>query len=171
MNGSEQPECPRTNLETLLLLLDSRRTEAHLAELTGLLRSHAPGLDDVGSYCRFDPSGYTRTIVSESPRYRLLVLCWLPGQISPIHDHAGSACAVLVANGTATETRFKLTPEGLARPTKTLVYGPGAVFGGRDADIHALGCREGDVPLITVHIYSPPLLKMNFYEPQTPAAA
>ena len=73
--------------------------------------------------------------------------------------------SVLIVGGTATETRFALTPERLARPTETLVYGPGTVFGGQDGDVHTLGnCH--DTPLISAHIYAPPLLSMGLYEPE-----
>ena len=168
MNGSEQPACRRSNLETLLRLLNSQRTEVPLAKLLRLLRLHPPGLEEVREHVRFDPRGYTRNLVGETGCYRALVLCWLPGQLSPIHDHCASACAVLIISGTAAETRYALTSEGLARPTRTLVYGPGAVFGGQDADIHALGNgHEQRAGLITCNIYSPPLTRMNLYEPET----
>ena len=167
MNHSEQPACWRSGLAPLIRALDRRQALAPLAELLRLLHSHPPSLKDIGPYIRFDETSYTRNIVSESPLYRLLVLCWRPGQISPIHDHSGSSCAVLIVSGTATETRYELNSEGLARPTGTSVYGPGAMFGGQDSDIHALGNRRSDgTGLISLHIYSPPLMHMNRYSPE-----
>jgi cysteine dioxygenase len=172
MNDFEQPACPQSNLAILRLRLNSLRGKASLTDLEQLLSLYPPSIKDVCPYIRFSDAAYTRNIISENPFFRLLVLCWGPGQISPIHDHAGSTCAVLVVRGTATETRYTLTAEGLARPTDTLVYGPGTVFGGQDTDIHALGnCRHDGAGLVSLHIYSPPLVHMNLYEAETPRLA
>ena len=172
MNHSEQPACPGSNLALLVSSLHWRQTQAPLAALIQLLQWCPPSLEELRQYVRFNEASYTRNLVSENPMYRLLVLCWGPGQISPIHDHFGSTCAVLVVGGTATETRYTLTAEGLARPTGTFVYGPGTVFGGQDADIHALGnCRTDGAGLVTVHVYSPPLVHMNLYDAETPRLA
>lgn len=146
--------------------------KASLAYLLDLLSAHPPTIGEVTPYVRFSESGYVRTTISENSFFRLLVLCWQPGQISPIHDHAGSTCAVMIMSGTATETRYDLTAEGLARPTGTSVYGPGTIFGGQDGDVHALGnCQDDGNGLISLHIYSPPLVHMNLYTAETPTVA
>ena len=55
---------------------------------------------------------YTRTIVDKgNGRYNLLILCWGPGQGSPIHDHSNSDCFVKILSGQLKETLFKL-PQG-----------------------------------------------------------
>src|SRR4051794_796477 len=128
----EKALCPR-HLDTLRWHLDCMRATASLPELMRLLSAHPLGMEEVRADVRFDKTAYTRNILAESPFFRLMLLCWRPGQISPIHDHAGSTCAVRILQGTAHETRFELTPDGLARPTHTLVYGPDDVFGGQDA--------------------------------------
>lgn len=169
MNHSEQPACPESKVGILAQRLNSLRGQASLAHLSQLLSLYTPTIEDVRAYIRFSETSYTRNIISENPFFRLLVLCWGPGQISPIHDHARSTCAVRIISGTATETRYKLTAEGLTRATGTSVYGPGTVFGGQDTDIHALGnCRKDDSGLITLHVYSPPLLHMNLYKAEFP---
>ena len=80
------------NLDLLLLWLNGLRAVPTLAELFRQLRLHPPGLDELRGFVRFDDAHYQRVLVSESPLYRALVLCWQPGQCSPIHDHSGSAC-------------------------------------------------------------------------------
>ncbi len=63
-------------------------------------------------FAQFSPGRYRRNLMHAGPAYHALVLCWRNGQASPIHDHRGSACAVLVLRGRATETVFGMTEEG-----------------------------------------------------------
>jgi cysteine dioxygenase len=92
----------------------------------------------------------------------MLVLCWAPGQFSPIHDHAGSTCAVRVIRGTASETVYQQTEHEVLQQTSHWVAGD--VFGGSDGDIHAVGnFAPDDTPLVTLHVYSPPLTRMSLY--------
>ena len=168
MMRSERPVCSRSNLDFMVSALHKRRTPAPLAVLIQLLQWSPPSLDELRTFIRFDAASYARH-VSENHRHRMLVICWLPGQISPIHDHAGSTCAVLVVSGTATETRYTMTDDRLARPTGRSTYGPGTVFGGQDGDIHALGnSSPSGTGLVTCHIYSPPLVHMNLYKAEIP---
>ena len=96
--------------------------------------------------------------------YQALILCWRKGQRSPIHDHTGSSCGVRVLEGTATETSFAQTPDGYVYATGSRELPPGAVCGSQDADIHQVSnLQPGDADLITLHVYSPPLLHMGMY--------
>jgi cysteine dioxygenase len=85
------------------------------------------------------------------PSYAALVLCWRPGQASPIHDHLGSACALRVIQGTGTETRFHRRADGTLVEGGTHTYECHRVCGTYDADIH------------TLHIYTPPMRQYRIY--------
>jgi cysteine dioxygenase len=100
----------------------------------------------------------------EGSVYHALVLCWRAGQRSPIHDHRGSSCGVRVIEGVATETGFERTSEGLIYPTHTRSLETGAVCGSYDDGIHQVSnLQPAGRNLITLHIYSPPLLRMGMY--------
>jgi cysteine dioxygenase len=96
--------------------------------------------------------------------YHALVLCWRSGQRSPIHDHRGSACAVRVIRGAATETIFEMTEEGRVFETRTRQLAEGFMCATEDLDIHRIANDQpAGSDLITLHIYSPPLLVMGQY--------
>jgi cysteine dioxygenase len=98
------------------------------------------------------------------PAYHALVLCWRSGQRSPIHDHRSSACAVRVLEGDATEIIFHMTEEGHVFPSKTRKLSEGFICATEDLDIHQLSnLQPHNRDLITLHIYSPPLLVMGQY--------
>jgi cysteine dioxygenase len=121
-------------------------------------------LDDLQPFIRFDDERYQRNLMHAGPAYEALVLCWKPGQRSPIHDHQGSSCALRVMTGLATETQFDRTPEGLIYPINTVAHPPGAVRSSFDSDIHQVSNLQGrGQMLVTLHIYSPALRVCNVY--------
>ena len=149
-------------LRDFLCALDALTERAPLDELLRWQRDLEVCFEELADRIRFSPTGYQRNLVREGPFYRMLVLCWTPGQFSPIHDHAGSTCAVRVIRGTASETVCQQTEHEVLQQTSHWVSGD--VFGGSDGDIHAVGnFAPNDTPLVTLHVYSPPLTRMSLY--------
>jgi cysteine dioxygenase len=105
-----------------------------------------------------------RNLVRAGPWYYALVLCWKNGQRSPIHDHHGSSCAVRVLRGTLTETIFEFAPNGMVKAAFSRDFFPGSVFGSEDTDLHQVSnLQAGSADLVTLHVYSPPLMHMGTY--------
>lgn len=124
--------------------------------------------DELGDSIHIDTGAYVRTLVFERDHAQVLVMAWLPGQRSPIHDHAGSACAVRIVSGRAREQLYRLRDDGHVEKTESRHLEPGSVTCSFDADIHTLG-NAADCPappsaiLITLHAYSPPLAPTRKY--------
>ncbi|MFQ5845915.1 MAG: cysteine dioxygenase family protein [Planctomycetota bacterium] len=139
-----------------------------LDELTALQRELEVGLDDVRGAVRFSDEGYRRNLLRPGPGYHALILCWKAGQKSPIHDHRGSACGIRVLQGEVTETKFSRAPSGRLVEGETGRLAEGCVCGSYDADIHEIVNLHPDgTDLVTLHIYSPPLLQMGLYSRDT----
>jgi len=153
-----------TALGEFLARLDAHPGRIPLEALERELASLAAGAGDFARWVRFDEHHYRRNLVHEGPGYQALVLCWRNGQRSPIHDHAGSSCGVRVLAGTATETVFERTRAGLVYAVRTRFHAPGSVCATQDADIHQVSNIADDGgDLVTLHVYSPPLLTMGTY--------
>jgi len=151
-------------LEEFIRYLDALQGRAPLEELTARLGELDIDCDDVAEYVRFSERHYTRNLVRAGPWYHLLVLCWKNGQRSPIHDHAQSSCGIHVLRGTLTETLFEFTPNGHVKATFSRDLLPGSVCGSEDSDMHQVSnLQAGDADLVTLHVYSPPLLQMGTY--------
>lgn len=149
--------------------LDEHRDAIPLAVLTRDIVRLRMDLDAVRDFLIFSPERYRRNLIHAGPMYNALLLCWRSGQISPIHDHRGSACAVRVISGEATETIFELTEESRAVPMKTRKLSEGFTCATEDLDIHRLGNEQSaGKDLVTLHVYSPPLVKMGQYSTEDP---
>jgi len=116
-------------------------------------------------YISFKPATYARHRVFRNELIELLVLCWRPGQRTPIHDHNGSYGVVRVWSGIMWETTFKMDER------RGLIYRSGrdwadsGITGADIPDIHQLGNPDvSGQDLITLHLYAPPLGSLNIYK-------
>ncbi len=61
---------------------------------------------DFKEFATWSGEAYTRNCISRDDHYELLLLCWEPHQITPIHCHNGEECWVLGLEGEFEEVRF-----------------------------------------------------------------
>ena len=157
-------QTPVDALAGLLDYLDGLESQAPVETLADRLRSLEITAEDVADYAHFNENRYVRNLVRSSPWYHLLVICWRSGQRSPIHDHAQSTCGFRILKGVATETKFELTPASVVKAVNSQDFQTGDVVATRGVDIHQVSNLQAEgEDLITLHIYSPPLLKMSTF--------
>lgn len=151
-------------LEPLIGYLRSLRSRADLSVLSKMLGALRVTRADIESACVFGVRGYRRNVIASSEWFELLALCWRSGHCTPIHDHRGVSCAFRVVEGVGTEIRFAPTDSGLICPTASVRMEPGYVCSAQDADIHQVANMQSPGrDLVTLHIYSPRIRKMNTY--------
>ena len=113
---------------------------------------------DVAAFVRFGDPNYTRILVYECPRFQILVLCWRPMQGSPVHAHGSSACGVRVLTGVASETTFVSTAPDAAEVSRRQLVS-GQVIATDAHYVHKVA-NETKEPLVTLHVYAPPLVNV-----------
>ena len=151
-------------LPQFFLLLNEYIDQVPLHVLKVYLQQLKITLDDIKDYVQFSPDRYRRNLLHDESGYQALVICWKSGQRSPIHNHKGSSCGVRILKGVATETLFATAPNNLVYPTNSEWLYEGEVTGSEDDDVHQVSnLQDEDHDLVTLHIYSPPLLHMNCY--------
>jgi Cysteine dioxygenase type I len=91
------------------------------------------------------------------------LICWLDAQDTGYHDHDLSSGAVHVLEGTLREDYFYRDPDGWVRE-RSRDRGPGAVFDFDGSSIHGMR-HAGGPPATSIHVYSPALWRMGYYEP------
>ena len=151
-------------LDQLRAYLDGLQQRAPLPELVAELSALEAGCDAFREHLIFSERQYARNLVSKGPWYHLLVLCWKNGQRSPIHDHTGSSCGVRVLRGVMTETTFGFAANGHVKALGSRELAAGGVCASQDSDMHQVSnLQAGDADLVTLHVYTPPLLWMGTY--------
>jgi cysteine dioxygenase len=151
-------------LDQLFAFLDGLRERVALANLVGELSELQVDCDEFSQYIVFTERAYARNLIRKGTWYHLLALCWKNGQRSPIHDHAGSSCGVRVLRGVMTETRFEFAPNQHVKAIGSRDLAAGGVCGSEDGDMHQISnLQANNADLVTLHVYSPPLVWMGTY--------
>jgi len=164
-----RPNGPRRegtfSLSSLVETLEGLRARPELAQVDEWMARAEVSREELRPYVSFKESTYARHRVFMCAHAELLVLCWRPGQRTPIHDHAGSFGAVRVLEGFMWETLFEMdAAEGLLYKSAR-EWTPGCVTGADVPDIHQLGNPDvSGTDLITLHLYAPPLTSLNVYK-------
>ncbi|HKC64167.1 MAG TPA: cysteine dioxygenase family protein, partial [Pyrinomonadaceae bacterium] len=125
-------------VETLNALIEA----PSLADVDGWLSRVKVTSDDLRPYRFFKQGTYARHRVCRSEFAELLVLCWRPGQRTPIHDHNGSYGAVRVCEGVMWETVFALNDERELCYKSAREWHEGLVTAADVPDIHQIGNPE-----------------------------
>lgn len=153
------------NFKDLADALRACQSVPSLTELYELVERTKISADEVRPYSRFKVGNYSRHRVMKNEFVEMLVLCWKPGQRTPIHDHNGSHGAVFVHKGILWETIFDYDTElGLTYKSHRELRA-GGLTGSEIPDIHQLGNPDvSGRDLITIHIYAPPLGVLKTYK-------
>lgn len=150
------------SLRPLVDYLDQLTARAPIERLRELLEQTHVTLDDVREFVEFAPDHYQRNLVCTGEWYEILVICWLSGQRSPIHNHAHSTCGLKVLAGVCSETVFDHAPCGQVVALRTTHETVGHICATQDTDTHQVSnLQRAGQNLVTMHIYSPPLRAMQ----------
>jgi len=157
------------SLSELTETVESLTDVPSLGQVVDWFSSLLMRLRDYEQYRLFSDHKYARNLVVRGQYAEMLLLCWKPGQRTPIHDHGGSIGVVMVCEGMMTETMFDRAPEGHVRPHNTYRRGPGIITGADIPDIHQLlNLEQEGRDLVTLHCYAPPLSVLNTYSQHSP---
>jgi quercetin dioxygenase-like cupin family protein len=96
-----------------------------------------------------------------TPLYDVWLLSWEPGQATELHDHGGSSGAFHVLAGSLRETLAAGTPTSVRLSERTLGTGRTVAFG--PDYVHDVA-HAGTGPAASLHVYSPPLRAMTYYD-------
>jgi len=134
-------------------------------ELDALLRRLELETEELRPHLNFKPHTYTRRRLFRSDLCEMLVLCWMPGQRTAIHDHDGSYGAIRICEGSMAEEIFALNEAGEVVAAETHARAAGEVTGTDVPDIHRIGNADpGEQTMVTIHVYAPPLRVINTYQ-------
>ncbi len=130
--------------------LDGPELEAYVADL-----AERPELWI--EHVRHDPTQRSYVELLSDEHLTAWLICWMDDHDTGFHDHDLSSGAVAVVSGAVREERLALGGEPANRSFKV-----GQSFHFSASDIHRVR-HTGEDPAVTLHVYSPPLLRMGAY--------
>ncbi len=102
--------------------------------------------------------------LADTARYDAWLISWSPGSCLELHDHSGSVGAVAIVAGRLVEISTDLR---WRQPVRTRVAFAGGVFGITKTCVHEV-TNPGPGDALSVHVYSPPLRSMTFFDSRPP---
>jgi len=166
MNLPAAKPCPIHDLRTLVRelgrLAGRMKGRMNGDAITEILdRSHISD-DEVAPFVAPSAASYSRRRVARTEAFEVLVMTWLPGQVTAAHDHAGAVSAFKILRGTAQETRFTQAADNLVDPTNIRELHEGECGLDEGDVVHAIrnACPRKEL-LVTIHVYAPPLPELR----------
>jgi hypothetical protein len=102
-------------------------------------------------------------LFASTDSYDAWLIAWPAGGAIDLHDHGGSSGTIVVVSGCLTETRAE--PDGAGghelQRRRLVAGGLPASFDGDE--VHDVS-NVGETPALSLHVYSPRLTSMTFYE-------
>lgn len=120
--------------------------------------------EEIKKCLNFSKDSYARNLFYKDSRFEVLVMCWDKNQQSPIHDHDQSFSVEKIFSGKIINTNYQRidpnTDEIKELDSQDLPIG-GVIFSA-PGEIHKIEPAD-NLPAISIHLYSPPLKQMKFF--------
>jgi cysteine dioxygenase len=154
------------NSRTLHSLDDliSALSEGERTTFNDIIRSIKIPSSAFEAYCSWSKDLYTRNCIINTEKFELILLCWEPGQITPIHDHGGEECWVKVVQGEFRETIYKVDAVGKLDTIDSIVSTTGNITYMIDfMGFHSLENRS-NTRSMSLHLYAKPIRTCNAFD-------
>ena len=141
------------SLRTLVTALEAIRSPDRTA-LLNLVRTAAVRAADLEPWADYNhpaADSYGRRLVKHGGHYEVMVMTWLPGDVSAIHDHGGAEWGAVQCFGQALHDTFRLSALRL-HALESLPYQPGDLAFVDPTLIHQMG-NQGSQPFLSLHVY------------------
>ena len=142
--------------------------EMRLPDLRRFISGLKVNRSEIEPHILFAEEKYARNLVYKCEHFECLVLCWKPGQRSPIHDHANSICTVYTVDGLLSADNYRKMSNGHIRADYSEDFKPGSVLSIQTTEIHQVSNLQDAAPLISLHFYLGPLENSFLYSTQQP---
>ena len=158
------------SLTDLIKILTDDSSAMRPAQMEDFLARLVVPTEEIQRHARFSDTKYARNLVHKTDRFEIMVMCWHAGQRSSIHDHAGSLGGLKILQGELCESLFEKAPNGMIKSLTSVDYTVGSTRVEETSLIHQISNLQGESgKAISVHIYAPPLVRMNVYSLEDPS--
>lgn len=163
MNSNEHTPSTFQSIDELVTAL----SEGERTTYNNIIRSIELPVSAFENYCSWSDESYTRNCIIDNEKFELILLCWEPGQITPIHDHGGEECWVRIIEGDFRETIYKDDAAGDLNKVKSSIAKANDVTYMIDfMGFHSLE-NLSNKRSMSLHLYAKPIRSCNMYDKDT----
>lgn len=150
--GSAKPPLP-SSLQKITEQLSKNRN-LKPAEMRTILLEADVQPEELAPWADYEhppEDSYGRKLVHKAGNYEIMVMSWLPGDFSTIHDHGFTQWGAVQVFGPAEHATFRLDNDRLSTLARWQMQAGDAVGVHHDL-IHQMG-NPGEAPFLSLHIY------------------
>ena len=160
MLDSNKQSTPLQTIEQLVTEL----TEEERTDYAQIIKSTAIPASEFLEHASWSKESYTRNCLVDCDELELILLCWEPGQVTPIHDHGGEQCWVKVVQGELKETIFHTCDAGDLNEVRSSVAKNGDVT----YMVDFMGCHRLENVhkgrSMSLHLYAKPIRSCKLFD-------
>jgi cysteine dioxygenase len=158
------------SLAKLINVLKNDWSVINPARMQDILNRLAVTAKEVQPHALFSEKKYARNLVYKDREFEIMIMCWKAGQRSSIHDHAGSLGGIRILQGELTESLFRKAANGMIKSLSSADYAIEDTRVEETSLVHQISNLQAENgTTVSVHIYIPPLVRMNVYSLEDPA--
>jgi len=116
-------------------------------------------------YTNWCDDHYTRNCIIREEKFELILLCWEPGQTTPVHCHGGEECWVYIMDGRIDESHYQFSDDILIKENTVKLLEGEKSFMSDELGYHKL---ENNYPqrAVSLHLYMDPIDDCTVYDKQ-----
>ncbi len=120
-------------------------------------------LEEILPYAHWSDEHYTRNCIIREDNFELILLCWEPGQGTPVHCHGGEECWVYVVQGKIEESHYQFLNNELVFGDKTTMISGEKSFMSDEMGYHKLE-NNPLIRTMSLHLYMDPIDDCTIYD-------
>ena len=154
----ETKDCVRTVDELIEALVES-----DVKDYPSILKSLEIAPEGFEAFENWESDEYTRNSIYRSEKFELILLCWNPGDKTPIHSHDGQKCWVYQVRGKIEEERYEKDASGNPNLTHNQTLDEGALTYMDDQMGYHVLANRSSLKASTLHIYMYPIDNCEYF--------
>lgn len=121
--------------------------------------------EDIAPYLR-EPEHhpYGRQLIYKNDHIEILVMKWSSLLDCSPHDHGKSFGWIQILSGDTSHQLYRVSPGGWPEPAQLKKETAGSHLAVSRGMVHKMGSANTTEPLVTFHVYSPPISGMKVYD-------
>ena len=150
----------------LAFLTTLKKSDFGTSVVDNYLGTHRIRSGDLTPYTHFRPDTYGRNLILKTANFEFVVLTWLSDQRTPIHDHAGQRCWMLLQSGTLCFKNYETPERDDVCPVAlgcVETHGSGeSVYIDDGQGVHSIANSSG-AAAVSLHLYAGPVPRCRIY--------
>lgn len=124
-------------------------------------------ISEFSEYMYWSDQYYTRNCIERNEDYELLLLCWEPGQFTPIHCHNNQECWLYMVQGELGERLFQLDDQDIPKQdNKVNLMTKNSYHINDDIGLHSLS-NASEKRGVSLHLYAKPIDECSYYSKES----